>query len=120
MAGTLALALALTLTLTLTLTLARTLTLTLSLSPSPSPSLSLRLTPSRSRWLAAAGPELSPTPPQPPAENVWQRLSKPARKYASVSPDTRVPERVAPDGGAETQRRPPPAEETLPKRTRQG
>ena len=92
----------------------------LSLSPSPSPSPSPSLTLSRSRWLAATGPGLSPTPPEPPAPNVWQRLSRPARKYASVAPDTRGPERAAPDGGAETQGRPPPAEETLPKRTRQG
>jgi hypothetical protein len=66
----------------------------------------------RNRLFAAVGslPQLSPPPSQLPPPNVWQRLSKPARKYASVSPE----------GGDEAQGRPPPAEETLPECMRHG
>ena len=66
----------------------------------------------RNRLFAAVGslPQLSPPPSQLPPPNVWQRLSKPARKYASVSPE----------GGDEAQGRSPPAEETLPECMRHG
>ena len=64
----------------------------------------------RNGWVGLIGtlPELSPPPPQLPPPNVWARLGKPARKYASVSPE----------GGGEAQGRPPTAEEPLPERMR--
>ena len=81
-----------------------------SLQSPPSGTPSMAGDDGRNRWFAAVGtlPELSPPPPQLPPPNVWQRLGKPARKYATVSPE----------GGGEAQGRPPPAEETPPERMR--